>query len=75
MLGIRMQRNEAISYLKQLLGKDIGISPDSISLDKKEDRRIVEIHIKVKERESIKELAKIRGLDFKEENESIIIYG
>lgn len=70
-----MQRNEAISYLKQLLGKDIDISPDSISLDKKEDRKIVEIHIKVKEREFIKEIAKMRGLDFKEENESIIIFG
>lgn len=69
-----MQRNDAISYLKVLLGTDIDISPDAISFERQEDRKIIKIRIKIQEREAIKDLAKKLDLEFKEEQDSIIIY-
>jgi hypothetical protein len=57
-LGIRMQRNDAISYLKQLLGKDIDISPDSISLDKKETEKLLKSILKLRKENSLRKLRK-----------------
>ncbi len=71
-----MQRNEAISYLKALLGSDINISPDSVSIEEQEASKNVKIRIKIanNNKEQIKETAKKRDLIVKEENESIVIY-
>ena len=70
-----MQRNEAISYLKALLGTDIDISPDSISFEEQDDRKTVKIRMKIQEREKIKDIARKRSLEVQEERDSIIIYG
>jgi hypothetical protein len=69
-----MQRNEAISYLKALLGTDFDISPELISFEKQEDQNIVKIRIKTQERERIRDTAKKLNLEVNEENGSIIIY-
>ncbi len=71
-----MQRNEAISYLKALLGSDIDISPDSVSIEPHQASKTVEIRIKISnyDRKHIKETAKKRALAIKEENDSIVIY-
>ena len=69
-----MQRSEAISYLKQILGTDVGISPDSISLEKQQDRNIIKIRIKSQHTSIIKDIAKKRNLEVKEENDSLVIY-
>ena len=75
--GIIVQRNQAISYLKELLGSDIGVSPESVSIERKRDSEAVEVHIKItnSKRESIKEIARKRELTVKEDGDSIIIYG
>ena len=72
----KMQRNEAISYLKALLGSDINISPDSVSIEEQEASKNVKIRIKIanNNKEQIKETAKKRDLIVKEENDSIVIY-
>lgn len=69
-----MQRNEAISYLKQLLGSNSDVSPDSISIEEQENGKTVRIRIKTNEKEHIKDVAKERNLLVKEENGSIIIF-
>ena len=71
-----MQRNEAISYLKALLGSDINISPDSVSIEEQQASKTVEIRIKISnnQREQIRETAKKRDLIVKEENDSMVIY-
>jgi hypothetical protein len=76
LLGEKMQRNEAISYLKALLGSDIDISPDSVSIEKQQASKTVKIRIKISnyDRQHIEETAKKRALAIKEENDSIVIY-
>ena len=69
-----MQRNEAISYLKQLLGTNSGISPDAISIEVQENPKGVRIRIKISEKELIKDVANERNLSVKEENDSIIVF-
>ncbi|MDI9577889.1 MAG: hypothetical protein WC203_07485 [Candidatus Bathyarchaeia archaeon] len=68
-----MERNGAMSYLKELLGTDIGISPDSVSIEPQQDR-VVKIRIKTQDRVSIRDIAKKRGLKVSEEGESVVIY-
>lgn len=72
-----MQRNEAISYLKELLGSDIDVSPESVSIERKRNSETVEVHIKItnSKRETIKEIAKKRELTVKEDSDKVIIYG
>ena len=72
-LGIETQRNEAISYLKQLLGTNSGVSPDAIFIEEQENPDTVRIRIKSNEKELIKDMAKERNLLVKEESDSIII--
>lgn len=62
-----------MSYLKELLGTDIGISPDSVSIEPQQDR-VVKIRIKTQDRVSIRDIAKKRGLKVSEEGESVVIY-
>ncbi len=69
-----MQRNEAISYLKKLMGTDINFSPDSIFLESQGDSKIVKIRIKTRERDFIKDLAKKLNLKVEEESDNILIY-
>ncbi len=72
----KMRRNEAILYLKALLGSDIYISPDSVSIEEQQASKTVEIRIKISniQREQIRETAKKRDLIVKEENDSMVIY-
>ncbi len=70
-----MQRNEVISYLKQLLGTDSNISPDAISIENQENRNTFRIRIKTNEKERIKNNAEEQNLSVKEESDSIIIFG
>ena len=74
LIGIRMERNSAVAYLKELLGGDISISPDAISIEKQEDSKSVKIRIKTRDRQPIIEIAKKHDLEVKEEGDSIIIY-
>jgi len=70
-----MERNGAVAFLKELLGSDINVSPDSICIEKQQDSKTVKIRIKTQNRQSIKDHAKKHDLEVKEEGESIEIYG
>jgi hypothetical protein len=72
--GMSMQRNDAISYLKELLGTSSGVSPDAISIEEQENHKTVRIRIKTNETERIKDMARERNLSIKEESDSIIIF-
>ncbi len=76
LLGKKMQRNEAILYLKALLGSEINISPDSVSIEKQQASKTVKIRIKISnyDRQHIIETAEKRALEIKEETDSIVIY-
>jgi hypothetical protein len=74
LIGIRMERNSAVAYLKELLGANISISPDAISIDKQQDSKAVKIRIKTQNRQPIIDIAKKHDLEIKEEGDSIIIY-
>ena len=71
-----MQRDGAIAYLKELLGTDIDVSPDSVSIEKQLNSNAVEIRIKINDnqRQRIKDIAKKRDLLVKEEGASTLIY-
>ena len=69
-----MQRNEAISYLKKLIGTDINFSPDSIFLESQGDSKIVKIRIKTRERALIRDFAKKLDLKVEEESDNILVY-
>jgi hypothetical protein len=69
-----LQRNEAISYLKQLSRTDSGISLDAISIEKQENQNTFRIRIKTNAKERVKDMAKERNLSVKEESDSIIIF-
>ncbi len=70
-----MQRNDAISYLKELLGTNSGVSPDAISIEEQDNRKTVRIRIKTNEKERIRVMAKERNLSVTEESDGIIIFG
>jgi hypothetical protein len=63
-----------MAYLKELLGWDVDISPDSISIEKIDKSNAVKIRIKTHERQIIKNIASNRDLCVLEEGERIVIY-
>ncbi len=69
-----MNRNDAIDYLKALLGEDINLSPDSVSIERQDETKLSILRIKTKDTQLIKAVAKKRNLDVKEEGDSIVIF-
>jgi hypothetical protein len=70
-----VERIEAIDYLKHLLGEDINLSPDSVSIEKQDNTKEVKIYIKTQERKCIKDVAIKRNLKVLENGDTIIIFG
>jgi cell division protein FtsL len=70
-----MQRNEVISYLKEVLSQDATICPNAITLEAPKDATGYSVHIKgASQPHTIKEIANKRNLSVKEEKDLIIVY-
>lgn len=80
LLGMAMNRNEAITYLKELLSQCNDMSPASVSFEnpKNSDSVGYRIHIKGKiyasDMQKVREIAKKYSLAVKEEVDGVVVY-
>jgi len=70
-----MQRDEALSFLKQLLSDEPNFSPNAIQLNNIRGSGVLEIHIKEQfYTQIIKDVAQKLNLSCKEKENEIMIY-
>ncbi len=70
-----MQRNEAVSYLKEILGSNELISPNAITLEEPKGNIGYKIRIKgVGYEQTVKEVAQKLNLAVREEKDEIVVF-
>jgi len=77
-LGMPMDRNEAVTYLKELLSQCSELSPESVSFEnaKNSDSVGYQVHIKgiIHESERVRDVAKKHSLAVKEDTDGVVVY-
>jgi hypothetical protein len=79
-VGMPMNRNEAVSYLKDLLSQGTGMSPDSVSFEQTADADSegYAIHIKGRiensEKQTVRIVAQKHNFQVKDNSDGIIVY-
>jgi hypothetical protein len=75
-----MQRNEAITYLKELLNACSNMSPQAVSFESNTNSQSIDYRVHIKgfiydsDKLMVKEIAKKHSLSVKEELDEVIIY-
>jgi hypothetical protein len=79
LLGILMDRDEAVSYLKEILTQCGELIPEALSLETpKDDPAGLRVHIRGRiheiEKQKVREIAQKRNLTVKEEADGLIVF-
>jgi len=80
LLGMPMDRNEAVTYLKEVLTFCGNMSPESVSFEKQDTIDSLGYSVRIKgsiyesDRQTVREIAKKYGLTVKEDADGIVVY-
>ncbi len=70
-----MKRNEAVSYLKDVLSTNELVSPEAITLEEPKGDTGFKVHIKgVSYQQTVKEVAQKRKLAVKEQKDELVVF-
>jgi hypothetical protein len=75
-----MQRNEAVTYLKELLNACSNMSPQAVSFESNTNSQSTDYRVHIKgpiydsDKQMVKEIAKKHSLTVKEDSDEVIIY-
>jgi hypothetical protein len=76
--GMRMDRTEAVNYLKELLKNCNNMSPESVSFEKPADCQEYTVRIRGTihevDKQAVREVAKKYSLSIREEKDQILIF-
>jgi hypothetical protein len=75
-----MQRNEAVTYLKELLNACDNMSPQAVSFESHANSQSTDYRVHIKgaiyesDKQLVKDIAKKHSLTVKEESDEVVIY-